>query len=133
MRVLRYILAVSLVLVIGCASIERKQLDILEQRTDNYENALRWGNYEIARAFIKKSAADQLPVEIESLKQIRVTSYKLLDRNVFESKEAAEQKVEIRFYNIDSLIEKTIIDNQTWILDKDLENWFLSSGLPDFQ
>ena len=82
---------------------------------------------------MKKSASDQLPVEIESLKQIKVTSYKLLDRNILESKETAEQKVEIRFYNIDRLIEKTIIDNQTWIFDRDLENWFLSSGLPDFQ
>lgn len=134
MRALRYILAVSLVITIGCASIvERKQMDMLEQRTDNYENALRWGHFEIAGAFMKKSASDQLPGIIENLKQIKVTSYKLLDRNVFESKEAAEQKVEIRFYNIDSLIEKIIIDNQTWIFDKDLEDWFLSSGLPDFK
>jgi hypothetical protein len=124
----------SLVLIIGCASYgERKQLDMLEDRTEHYETALRWGKYEIARAFISSKVTGRKQYNLDALKKIKITSYKLLGRNVFEDNKEAEQKVEIRFYNIDNLIEKTITDNQTWIFDQDLENWFLSSGLPDFQ
>jgi len=131
---LRCFLAMYLVLFIGCASYgERKQLDMLEDRTEHYETALRWGRYEIARAFISSKVPGRKQDNLDALKQIKITSYKLLGRNVFQNNIEAEQKVEIRFYNIDNLIEKTITDNQTWIFDKDLGNWFLSSGLPDFQ
>ena len=124
----------TIVLIFGCASLgERKQLDMLEQRTGNYESALRWGRYEIARAFIKIKVMTHITNNLDGLNQIKITSYKLLGRNVLENNEEAEQKVEIKFYNIDNLIEKTIIDNQTWIFDRDLKNWFLSSGFPDFQ
>lgn len=131
---LRCFLAMSLVLFIGCASYgEHKQLDLLDERTEHYETALRWGRYEIARAFIRSKVPGRIAENPDGLNQIKITSYKLLGRNVFEDNKEAEQKVEIRFYNIDNLIEKTIIDNQTWIFDKDLGTWFLSSGLPDFQ
>jgi len=133
MIILRCCLAMSIALIIGCASYgERKQMDMLEQRTGNYETALRWGRYELARAFIKSKGTDQVKDNLDGLKQIKITSYKLLGRNFLENKEEAEQKVEIRFYNMDNLIERTIIDHQTWIFNYDLENWFLSSGLPDF-
>ena len=134
MIILRCCLAMSIALIIGCASYgERKQMDMLEQRTGNYETALRWGRYELARAFIKSKGTDQVKDNLDGLKQIKITSYKLLGRNFLENKEEAEQKVEIRFYNMDNLIERTIIDHQTWIFNYDLENWFLSSGLPDFK
>ncbi|GAG03656.1 unnamed protein product, partial [marine sediment metagenome] len=101
--------------------------------TGNYETALRWGRYEIASAFIKNKVTTDIKDNLDGLDQIKISSYKLLGRNVLGNNEEAEQKVEIKFYNIDNMIEKTIIDNQTWIFDKGLENWFLSSGLPDFQ
>lgn len=133
MIILRCCLAMSIALIIGCASYgERKQMDMLEQRTGNYETALRWGRYELARAFIKSKGTAHVKDNLDGLKQIKITSYKLLGRNFLENKEEAEQKVEIRFYNMDNLIERTIIDHQTWIFNYDLENWFLSSGLPDF-
>ena len=131
---LRCCLAMSMALIIGCASYgERKQLDMLEQRTGNYETALRWGRYELASAFIKSSGDAHVTDNLDGLKQIKITLYKLIGRNFLENNEEAEQKVEIRFYNIDNLIERTIIDHQTWIYNYDLENWFLSSGLPDFK
>ena len=124
----------SIALIIGCASFgEVKQMDLLEQRTKNYETALRWGRYEIASAFIKSKVTTHITDSLDGLKQIKITSYKLLARNFLENNEEAEQKVEIKFYNIDNLIEKTIIDHQTWIFNKELENWFLSSGLPEFK
>jgi len=127
-------LVMSIILIIGCASFEEhKQLDMLEQRTGNYETALRWGRYEIASAFIKNKVTTDIKDNLDGLDQIKISSYKLLGRNVLGNNEEAEQRVEIKFYNIDNMIEKTIIDNQTWIFDKGLENWFLSSGLPDFQ
>ncbi len=131
---LRCFIAMSLVLFIGCASYgERKQLDMLEDRTEHYETALRWGRYDIAGAFISSKVPGHKEDNLDALKKIKITSYKLLGRNVFEDNKEAEQKVEIRFYNIDNLIEKTITDNQTWFFDEELGNWLLSSGLPDFQ
>lgn len=134
MSFLRCCLTMSIVLCIGCASYgERKQLDMLEERTENYETALRWGRYETAYAFIKNKVTAYTTDNLEGLNQIKITSYEMLDRKVLENNEEAEQKVEIKFYNVDNLIEKTIIDNQSWIFDKDLGTWFLSSGFPDFR
>ncbi len=131
---LRCFIAMLLVLFIGCASYgERKQLDMLEDRTEHYETALRWGRYDLARAFISSKVPGHKQDNPDALKKIKITSYKLLGRNVFEDNKEAEQKVEIRFYNVDNLIEKTITDSQTWFFDEDLGNWLLSSGLPDFQ
>jgi len=131
---LRFCIAISIVFIIGCASFgERKQLDMLEQRTKNYETAIRWGRYDIAGAFVKSKVTTQVTDSHEELKQIKITSYKLLGRNFLENSEEAEQKVEIKFYNIDNLIEKTVIDNQIWLFNKDLKNWFLSTGLPVFK
>ena len=134
MIILRCCLVIAMALILGCASYgERKQLDMLEQRTGNYETALRWGRYELASAFIKSKENAHVTVNLDGLKQIKITSYKLLGRNLLANNVEAEQKVEIRFYNMDNLIERTIIDHQTWIFNYDVENWFLTSGLPDFK
>ena len=52
----KYILSILILMVISCATInEEKRLKLLEAVTDRYENAIRWGHYELASRIIKKS------------------------------------------------------------------------------
>jgi hypothetical protein len=43
----------------------------------------------------------------------------------------ADQTVAIRYYKIDELIERSVVDQQTWVYHPEAKNWYLQSGLPD--
>jgi hypothetical protein len=43
----------------------------------------------------------------------------------------AQQVVEIRMFNKNRGIEKTILDQQEWRYNEESKRWLLHSGLPD--
>jgi hypothetical protein len=43
-----------------------------------------------------------------------------------------EQVVEIRLVNVNTQVERTIVDHQRWTFDPANKVWWLVSGLPDF-
>lgn len=75
----------------------------------------------------------QQAVNFKKLQKTKVTSYELLNRKISKDKLLARQTVEIRYYNLDSMIEKTLIDKQAWEYDKGEKTWRLQGGLPDFK
>jgi hypothetical protein len=131
----RYILSILLLIFIGCATLnEREMLKSLEAVTDKYENNIRWGNYELANSFIKKSEGSEHDTQdFTGLKKIKVALYSVLNRDVAKKEMRAKQVVEIRYYHIDYMIEKVLIDKQLWEYDLSEEKWHLQSGLPDFE
>ncbi len=62
-----------------------------------------------------------------------MTSYELISRNISKDKLLARQTVEIKYYNLDSMIEKTLIDAQVWEYNREEKTWLLQNGLPDFK
>jgi len=44
---------------------------------------------------------------------------------------ALRQAVEIRLFNRNQAVERSLIDQQEWRYDAERERWFLHSGLPD--
>lgn len=128
------ILSILVLIVISCATFnDQKRLDSLEVLTDRYENAIRWGFYELAGGLVKTSEgpANTAP-DYERLKKIRVSSYKVLNRGAEKGELKAVQVVEIRYYHIDYMIEKVLTDTQLWEYDTSEEKWYLTSGLPAF-
>ena len=43
----------------------------------------------------------------------------------------ARQQVEIKMFNANQAVERTILDEQEWRYDKESKRWLLHSGLPD--
>lgn len=72
-------------------------------------------------------------VNLKKLRKTKVTSYELLDREISKDKLLARQSVEIKYYKLDSMIEKTLIDTQVWEYDREEKTWRLQGGLPDFK
>jgi hypothetical protein len=117
----------------GCATYARKQQqNSFEDITEAYGNAIRWGKYEVTNDFRSGDEGEEDP-DFEHLKNIKVTSYELKAVNVSSDGNTVLQDVEIEYYIIDRLIEKTIIDHQLWKYDGEKERWFLHGTLPDFK
>ena len=105
----------------------------LEPATTAYGRAIRWSDYNLAKAFtVKHETTDQEP-SFETFNKIKVTSYEVVGRDVSEDRFQATQTVEIQYFFKDQLKEKTIIDRQLWEFDEESEAWHLKTGLPRFE
>jgi hypothetical protein len=41
--------------------------------------------------------------------------------------------VEIKYYNINTLVEKSLVHQLKWEFDSEKKKWYLRSGFPDFK
>ena len=131
---IRHIIIVLIILITGCASLdEQKRKDSLDTVINSYENAIRWGYYELTENYIKKTDKSDYTGDYSSMKDYKVTSYEVLGGKIEKDGMQAMQTVEIKYYHIRYLIEKVMIDKQLWEYDASEEKWFLKSGLPVFQ
>ena len=126
---IKYILLISAVILAGCATMEKDtRIEILSETTDRYRSAIQWRLYETAQAADTKDSSD-----LERLKKIKVTSYKSVHRDISEDGSEAKDIIEIKYYDIDYMVEKTIIDKQLWMYNSDKKTWNLQGGLPEFK
>jgi hypothetical protein len=130
----RYTVSLLVLLLLGCGTVQRwgRGTD-LEKSTHNYGIAIRWGQYEVAKAFIRDPEVRAETLSFEAFKKIKVTSYEVLRREMSEDQLFAEQIVEIEYYLEGYMKEKKIIDNQIWEYDQKEKRWYLKTGLPDFR
>ena len=123
-------IACCLTALVSCASTP-DELEALEKTLKLYEHTLRWERLEKAVAFQK----DPEPVtnyKQVKFKNIQVTGYKVMTASNSGLYNAV-QRVEIRYYNRATGIERTISDSQKWEFDKKKERWYLLSRLPEFK
>ena len=89
---LRHASLIFLICLIGCTTMKTwKRVDKLEPATDAYGRAMRWGNYKEATAFIKDTDPG---VSFEAFSRIKVTSYKVINREISADQFQAAQAVE---------------------------------------
>jgi hypothetical protein len=130
----RYILYLCVVLLVGCATFEASQrMELFDDTSLAYEKALRFGDYRLANKFTRKEGAGQQDPDFNHLKNIRVTSYELLESTSSPDNLKVELTVEIRYFHADYLVVKTLIDEQRWEYDATEKCWHLHSALPDFK
>ncbi|MCP3901158.1 MAG: hypothetical protein GY707_15745 [Desulfobacteraceae bacterium] len=118
----------------GCATFN--DLDIsgkFDQVAKSYKSAIGWEEFEMAYGFMSKQNPKKKSVlpDKKFLKKIKITSYEVQNRKIYNDKLMVEQTVEIKYYNTDYLIEKLFVDNQIWIYESN--SWRLSTGLPVFE
>jgi len=118
-------------LLSGCASVDDSKRTItLDKATRIYDNAIRWGDHDVANSLRKQPAAGPVPA---LLRQIKVTSLEPVNVSVSEDQLRVQRVVEIRYYNENSMKIVTLMDHQTWEYDAAAKSWFLLTPPPAFR
>ena len=124
----KYVLSLCVLFIIGCTSLQGKwRLAQFEDISYAYGQAIRWGDYDVANGFRKKQETDHEAWNVDKLDKIRVTSYELLNSKPSEDKLRVHQAVKIMYFNVDQMIEKTLIDRQLWEYDDTEKAWYLKN------
>jgi hypothetical protein len=121
-------------LIIACATFARiKQTEMFERTSEAYAKAIRWSDFEAANRYRKAILTQKKPPDLDALTQIKVTSYEVKEVGISKEVTQVRQIVEIGYYKIDGIIEKSLRDQQIWVYDPVDKRWYLNSNLPDFQ
>jgi hypothetical protein len=111
-----------------------RRVELFEETTFNYENAIRWGYYELAYDFSREDGInEQETPDFEKLKDVKVSSYEVVKSRILVNDTVAHQTVEIKYYNINTLVEKSLVHQLKWEFDSEKKKWYLRSGFPDFK
>lgn len=99
-----------------------------------YETIIRWSQWDAAADFIAPEYVAENPItrlDMDRLRLFRVTAYTIRSTGIYDEGMTARQVVEIRMFNRNKGMERTIIDNQEWRYNEERQRWLLHSGLPD--
>lgn len=118
-------------LLTACATL-KDRIDQLEQVQRDYEGAVRWGHFDSAYA-MHRNADGSVPAPSQRLSNYKVTSYQVMSRSVADDKNAADQTVQIKYYNADYLRESTLTLQQHWRYDAPTHTWLVTSAPPEFE
>lgn len=127
---MKQLLVIGLALLLSACNSLPEELQQLDKTLKAYEHSIRWSRLELATQYYKDppefSRRDK-----EHLKNIKVTGYKVM--NTSADVDEAIQIVEIRYFNTNNAVERTITDTQKWQYDKKAERWSLVSAFPEFR
>jgi len=121
--------------VIGLAACSTSPVD--KNRSEafkQYETIIRWSQWDAAANFISVEYLAEHPItrlELDRLRLFRVTAYTVRSTGIFDEGMTARQTVEIRMFNKNQAVERTIIDEQEWRYNEKTKLWRLHSSLPD--
>jgi len=133
------ILNLRTVLILGMATLlsgcpQTKDNSDLSETLQQYETIVRWSQWDAAVNFIATEYKEKNPItrlEIERLRLFRVTKYAVRSSVPIDDGNGLVQIVEIYMFNKNQARERSIIDEQHWKYNKEIERWLLHSGLPD--
>ncbi len=122
------------VFLAGCGAIaSHSESEALTETLLAYGNVIRWGDFEQALTFVDPQTLKDHPlssIDQERYKQVKVTGYNEQPPTPAGPHEV-HQTVQISIVNINTQVERTIIDRQLWRYDPEKSHWHLESGLPD--
>jgi hypothetical protein len=131
-RLTKLLFALAVAMVAACTPnpVEKSRGETFKQ----YETIVRWSQWDAAADFIAQDYLAEHPItrlEMDRLRLFRVTAYTVRSTGVFDEGLTARQVVEIKLFNANQAVERTIIDEQEWRYHEDVKRWLLHSGLPD--
>ena len=126
------LLALAIFMLSSCSTnqVDKSRGEAFKQ----YETIIRWSQWDAAADFISPEYIEEHPIsrlDLDRLRLFRVTAYTLRSTGVYDEGMTARQVVEIKMFNKQQAVERTIVDEQEWRYDEDRERWLLHSGLPD--
>ena len=115
----------------GCSTVEKASKNQkLHLQLQSYDHAVRWG--ELADAYTYMRPEDMPTVIPEGLDNIRVTSYEEIGPVMNLDENKVRRKVRIEYVLRDRQVVKTLIDNQIWEYDSEIDQWFRVNPPPEF-
>ena len=114
----------------SCAILSQKKQTELEEALWSYQSAIRWGRYADALTLQKDPQKD---FDYLSVRDVKVTSYRVRDKAFSKDGDHLDQTVEIHYIREPGIVEKTIFDKQNWFYDDETGGWILDGDLPHFQ
>jgi len=126
------LLVLTVLALAACTTnqVEKSKTETFEQ----YETMVRWSQWDAAADFISPEYLAEHPItrlEMDRLRLFRVTSYTLRSAAVFDEGLTVKQSVEIKMFNTQQAVERTIMQEQEWRYIESCKCWLLYSGMPD--
>ena len=114
----------------GCSGMkESYRSSQFETRSFELVRAIRWGEYEMAVAFLAKEAEAPDP---DIFQAVKISDYKTGAYQISEDAMRITQPVTFRYYRTDIYIERSTTVEMVWQYDTDRGDWFLLNGFPSF-
>lgn len=130
-KILPFLLASLFVLLSACSSVVHPKVNMM----DEFGNAVRWSDWDMAWQFIDPATRTSLVLpgeEQDRLEHIKVTGY-----NVRTSEPQPDgtimQQVEIHYIDQATQVERMVRSRQIWRTDDKGDHWWLTTGLPHFE
>lgn len=124
------LLSLLLLALSGCKSVsDLKQGDDLDRALKGYEAAMRWSDFHAALTYHKWPEGEPVPLP-EDYAHLRVMEYYVIYPPVASTEGTAQQAVEISYVNRDYQILRKVTDRQTWVYNKDVKRWEITSPMP---
>jgi hypothetical protein len=102
-----------------------------DEALNAYRTAIRWGAFELARA--QQSGQAQGHKVSDELSDVHVTGYDVVSSQQARDTESLHQRVAIRYYRDGDVVERTVMDDQSWRYDEEKGQWVIDSPLPRFK
>ena len=133
MRILIKLTIITLLLTLSACSNPKRDKSF-EVSIKQMEKLVRWSEYEgvmnmIDPDYIAENNITQL--DIERLKQFRVTGYTVTQQEMNADETIYWQQVLLQMYNTHNPVERSMRWNQEWRYDEETNRWSMHSGLPD--
>ena len=117
----------------GCAS-QSKQNTSLDETLKQFEIVIRWSQWDGAAGFLSPEYLAENPIstlDMDRLRLFQVTRYEIRSAVPFDDGMGFRQLVALSLFNKNRAVEKSVLYPQEWRYNKEIQRWFLHSGLPD--
>jgi hypothetical protein len=124
------VLLAAVLAAAGCAGMkESYRSNQFETRSFELVRAIRWGEYEMAVAFLSRGTEAPDP---DIFQKVKISDYKTGAYQVSADAMRITQPVTFRYYRTGIYIERSTTVEMVWQYQPEDNNWFLVSGFPSF-
>ena len=117
----------------GCQPIrDVRQKKLYSELSQTFRKAVLWSDFEYASEFLAEGYKKNEKID-PIYNEIKVTAFEEKRMVVDPEINTIEQIVDIHYYWVDRMVEKTITEHLIWEWDPEAKKWFLISGLPKFE
>lgn len=124
----------SLLFLAGCTSFSKtNHLSLFQDVHRAYRLALRDSDFKAAKLVLDPATSARADMDTKPYEGIKVARYKVIKTSANSHGSEVRQEVEIQYYRQTRPVVKYLMDKQIWRYHSDNKNWYLDSGLPEFE
>jgi hypothetical protein len=129
----RWMLAISIVVLAGCASLSAQyRMSQFDDMTRAYERAIQWSEFATAYSAMERTATSP-PFDTSVYQDIKVTSYDALSMRAADEGKTIRRTVRIGYVHLVNMAELSVTTEEEWVYSDAAKRWYLRSGFPVFK